>query len=125
MSSAPTPSYRNLLPFAALCGASSVALGAFGAHGLKAILDTQQLGLWQTGVHYQMFHSLALLALALKPGACTATQICGYAWLLGMLLFSGSLYALALGAPAMTGAITPLGGLLLLAGWLSLVRVKR
>jgi uncharacterized membrane protein YgdD (TMEM256/DUF423 family) len=113
---------RFLFISAALGGFLSVCLGAFAAHGLKSHLDSYALSIWQTGVQYQMYHSLALLAVALvylhRPGK--ALKLAGLAFILGALLFSGSLYALALGAPGWLGAVTPLGGLGFLLGWLAL-----
>lgn len=100
----------------------AVCLGAFATHGLKSHLDAYQLSIWQTGVQYQMYHSLALLLVALahlhKP--LKSLKLAGLAFILGALLFSGSLYALALGAPRWLGAVTPLGGLGFLLGWLAL-----
>ncbi len=116
-------SYSRFLIAAALLGASAVALGAFGAHGLKAQLSAEQLSLWQTAVQYQLYHSAALLALALHAITARPARQTAYAWLLGSLVFSGSLYAMALGAPKGLGALTPVGGLALLLGWLNLVRL--
>lgn len=113
---------RFLLYAAALGGFLSVVFGAFAAHGLKNYIDAYSLSIWQTGVQYQMYHSLALLGVALaylhRPGK--SLKLAGLAFILGGLLFSGSLYALALGAPRWLGAITPLGGLGFLLGWLAL-----
>jgi uncharacterized membrane protein YgdD (TMEM256/DUF423 family) len=95
-----------------------VALGAFGAHGLKARLSAEALGVWQTAVQYHAWHSLGLLAVGLSIESIWAKAA---AWLLvaGILLFSGSLYALALGAPKGLGIVTPLGGLAFIAGWIA------
>ena len=114
---------KILLVLTALSGFSSVALGAFGAHGLKAYLSSQMLSVYQTGVQYQMFHTLALLVIAnmmLKDLNNLWLSITSISWLLGILFFSGSLYLLALTGTKWLGAITPLGGLLFLVGWLSL-----
>src|SRR3954468_12757521 len=99
----------------ALLAASGVALGAFGAHGLKNVLSSEALGWWQTGVQYQMWHAIGLVALGAAPAARTR----GPAWMLaaGTLIFSGSLYAMALSEARWLGAITPLGGVLMIAGW--------
>ena len=96
--------------------AAAVGLGAFGAHGAREMLGPEALGWWQTGVHYQMWHALALLALGLGGGE----RAKGPAALLGggALLFSSTLYAMALGAPRWLGAVTPLGGALMMGGWL-------
>jgi uncharacterized membrane protein YgdD (TMEM256/DUF423 family) len=102
---------------AALAGLG-VALGAFGAHGLKGALDAERLGWWQTGVQYQVWHGLALVALAAVPGERFRLP----AALLGAgaAVFSGSLYAMALTDARWLGAVTPLGGLAMIAGWASL-----
>jgi len=108
---------RGLLGAAALLGAAGVALGAFGAHALRARLDARALEIWDTAVRYHGIHAAALLAIALSP---LAASLRGAGWLfaLGIVLFSGSLYALALGGPRLLGPITPLGGLAFIAGWL-------
>ena len=103
---------------AALFGASGVALGAFGAHGLRATLSAGALGWWQTGVQYQMWHALALLGLAAAPVA--QARLAATLFALGILIFSGSLYAMALTGVRALGMVTPLGGALLIAGWLAL-----
>jgi uncharacterized membrane protein YgdD (TMEM256/DUF423 family) len=99
----------------ALLAATGVALGAFGAHGLKALLSAEALGWWQTAVQYQMWHAIGLLAI----GAMRATSTRGPAWLLaaGTTIFSGSLYAMALSDVRWLGAVTPIGGALMIAGW--------
>ena len=99
-----------------------VALGAFAAHALKTRLDASLLTTFETGVRYQMYHALALLAVGWAhtrwPG--TMLTVSGWLFVAGTLLFSGSLYALSLSGLRWLGAITPLGGLALLAGWLCL-----
>ena len=107
---------QRLIITASLLGFSGVALGAFGAHGLKATLEAgQQLENWKTAVFYQLVHAVALLAVAGKPGLSPKIGAC---WLAGVLGFSGSLYWIALGGPVkLLWPVTPLGGLLLLAGW--------
>jgi len=113
---------RTFLLLAAFFGFTAVALGAFAAHGLKSRLSADMLGVFQTGAQYQMLHALALFALALltKHTGSLAVLLCGLFWVLGIVLFSGSLYLLALTGTRMLGAITPLGGLSFLAGWLCL-----
>ncbi len=113
---------RRILAGAALLGAVAVALGAFGAHALRATLDDRAIAIWQTGVDYQFRHVLALLAVGLlaRAQATRAMILAACAWILGIALFSGSLCALALGAPRAIGAITPLGGLCFIIGWLAL-----
>ena len=101
-----------------LAGASAVALGAFGAHALRGVLDARGAELWHTAVSYHFWHALALV-LAASAAAGRARRIALWAFALGMVVFCGSLYALALGAPRWFGAITPLGGLSFLIGWAS------
>ena len=105
-----------LTAFASLLGFVAVALGAFGAHGLADRLDAQALGWWQTGTTYLMVHAVAAFAVALsgRPGLFAWG---GWALALGSLVFAGTLYAMALGAPRWLGAVTPLGGLGMLIGW--------
>jgi uncharacterized membrane protein YgdD (TMEM256/DUF423 family) len=111
---------------AALFGATGVILGAFGAHALRARLEPAQLASWTTGVHYQLFHAVALLALVLWSES-SGRSLGPTPWLfaLGMLLFSGSIYALVLTPWRWFGPVTPIGGLLLIAGWLSLLWTAR
>jgi uncharacterized membrane protein YgdD (TMEM256/DUF423 family) len=105
-----------------LSGLLAVALGAFGAHALKGRLDVELLATFEVGVRYQMYHALALLAAGWActrwPG--TAVTASGWLFVAGTVVFSGSLYALALTGARWLGAITPLGGLALLAGWVCL-----
>lgn len=107
---------------AAVIGVLGVVFGAFGAHALRARLTPEQLGSWQTAVHYQLFHAVALLALGLF-GAATNRPLGVTPWLfaIGVVCFSGSIYALVLGGPRLLGPVTPLGGLALIAGWASLL----
>lgn len=113
-----------LLAFAAASGFFAVGLGAFAAHGLRDRLTPEMLSVFHTGVQYQMYHSLALIGvviLAKVLGVNVWLQASGWLFLAGILLFSGSLYVLALGGPRILGPITPLGGLFFLLGWLSLL----
>jgi len=104
----------------AFLGALGVALGAFGAHALRGTLDEAALRLWHTAVEYQCWHALALFALALAPLPVSRWRhVSAYAFAIGTVLFSGSLYALALDAPKFVGVVTPLGGIALIAGWLA------
>jgi uncharacterized membrane protein YgdD (TMEM256/DUF423 family) len=117
-------------PFAvlgALSGFVAVAAGAFGAHGLRARLAPDMLQVFETGVRYQMYHVLPLFAVAwlLKEGPCPWALRAGWSFVAGTLLFSGSLYALALSGIPTLGAITPFGGVALLAGWLMLALALR
>lgn len=102
-----------------LAGASGVLLGAFGAHALRGTLDAAHLEIWHTAVQYHLWHALAL-ALAVHLGRGRAGRIAVAALGIGIVLFSGSLYALALGAPRWCGAITPFGGLGFVVGWVAL-----
>ena len=99
-----------------------VALGAFGAHGLKSRLGADMLATFEIGVRYQMYHAFALFAAAWAaarwPGALT--NAAGWLFVAGTIVFSGSLYLLSLTGQRWLGAVTPLGGLALLAGWLCL-----
>jgi uncharacterized membrane protein YgdD (TMEM256/DUF423 family) len=110
------------LTTAGISGFLAVALGAFGAHGLQARLavaadGAKRLGWWQTSAQYHLLHALALGVVALVAARVPLARFAGGAFVLGTLLFSGSLYVMALGGPRWLGAITPLGGLSLLAGW--------
>jgi uncharacterized membrane protein YgdD (TMEM256/DUF423 family) len=107
---------------ATLAGASSVALGAFGAHALRDMLDERSLAAWRTAVDYQLWHALALLATGLlaRDRPSSPLRVAVVAFALGIVLFCGSLYALALGAPRALGAVTPLGGIAFIAGWIAL-----
>ncbi len=99
-----------------------VALGAFAAHALKGRVDADLLVIFETGVRYQMYHAFALLAVAWACARWSAVGLKASGWLFvaGTIIFSGSLYALSLSGVRWLGAITPLGGLTLLAGWLCL-----
>ena len=112
MTNTSSPSPVGLLRFAALSGALAVAAGAFGAHGASG-----EAAQWlKTGAHYQLTHALALL-LSLS---FTNHQLPAKLFAVGSAIFAGSLYAMALGAPRVLGAVTPIGGLALIGGWLSL-----
>jgi len=114
---------RHLMGIGAGLAGTAVLTGAFGAHALRDALDPQAMQLWKTAVDYQMHHALGMLALGLSAVAIPENRHKGIrrsalALLMGLALFSGSLYALALGAPRLVGLITPIGGLGLVAGWL-------
>ena len=114
---------RLFLLFGAGYGLLGVAFGAFGAHALRSRLSPEMLAVYHTGVEYQFYHALALLAVGLlalqrcPPGL----PLAGWCFAIGVLLFSGSLYVLALTGTRWFGAITPFGGLLFLVGWSALI----
>jgi len=113
---------RQWLLLGSILGFLGVGLGAFGAHALKARLAPELLVIFETGVRYQMYHALALLAVGLaapRLGEATARRS-GLAFTFGVLIFSGTLYALALTGVRWLGAVTPVGGVLLLFGWLNM-----
>lgn len=103
----------------ALAGFLGVAFGAFGAHALRARLSPQSLEVFETGVRYQMYHAFAVLVVALALARMDGWILRSAGWLftIGILLFSGSLYAVALTGVRTFGAITPMGGVAFLAGW--------
>lgn len=106
---------NRLAPAAGILGFLAVALGAFGAHGLEGRFSPQAQGWWETATLYGLVHAVAALSLALhaRPGFGRA----GWAFVIGAVIFSGSLYAMALGAPRMLGMATPFGGVSFLVGW--------
>lgn len=116
----------NAFVAGAVLGALGVAAGAFGAHGLKERLSAEALGWWDTASRYQLIHALALLATGLLERH-RGTQLPWPAQLLlwGTIVFSGTLYGLALGGPRWLGAVTPLGGAALIGGWLALALAAR
>jgi uncharacterized membrane protein YgdD (TMEM256/DUF423 family) len=113
---------RLFLILAAVSGFIAVGAGAFGAHALRARLGPELLGVFETGVRYQMYHALALVAAAWVvnrwPGPLAGWA--GWLFVAGTVVFSGSLYALALSGIRWLGAVTPLGGVCFLAGWICL-----
>jgi uncharacterized membrane protein YgdD (TMEM256/DUF423 family) len=120
---------RLILQLAALLGALGVAVGAFGAHGLRKMLeDTGRFDTFETAVRYQFYHTLALLAvgilLAVRPDI-RGLSLTAWLFLGGVLLFSGSLYTLCFTGITKMGAVAPIGGLLLIAGWLGLLWAVR
>jgi len=115
---------RNfLIAAAASAGFFGVALGAFGAHGLQPLLEQRgTMGIWQTAVHYWFYHTLALLVLGLGSGLPgPVKRRVALFWLAGMVVFSGSLFFLATTGPRWLGAVTPVGGILFLVGWVLLL----
>lgn len=113
---------KTFFALGAIFAGLAVAFGAFGAHGLKGVLSADMLANFETGVRYHMYHALALVAVALayaqwqKPLLVTA----GWLFVAGIVIFSGSLYVLSLTGLRWLGAITPIGGVALIAGWVLL-----
>ncbi len=106
---------KRLAVAAGIVGFLAVVLGAFGAHALDGRLSVAAHGWWETATLYGLTHAVAALAAAYSGRAALARA--GWAFVIGAVLFAGSLYAMALGAPKLLGAVTPLGGLSFLAGW--------
>lgn len=118
---------KTLILLGAVGGLLTVALGAFGAHGLESRLPAAHLAWWDKAVHYQGLHSLALLAAGLLGlhRWVAGLRLAGWGFALGILLFSGSLYALALTGERWLGMVTPFGGSAFLAGWVGLILAAR
>ena len=119
---------RLALSGAAILMAAAVALGAFGAHALKARVGPDAIAAWQTAVNYHAWHALGLFGVGvLMTQYAQARGLQHAAWLFvaGIALFSGSLYALALGAPAAVGIVTPFGGVAFIGGWMVLAFTAR
>jgi uncharacterized membrane protein YgdD (TMEM256/DUF423 family) len=119
---------KRIILTAAILGILAVSLGAFGAHALKVRVSEEAVGLWKTGVEYHFYHTLALLALGQMSTANSRyVRISSYCFLAGVILFSGSLYLLALrevfqaNYGSILGPVTPLGGLLFILGWFCLI----
>ena len=115
----------NFISLGAACAALGVGLGAFGAHGLQGKLGAAQLGLWETATRYWLLGALGMLLFGVFQGTRPRSSEPGWLLFLGSTLFAASLYALALGAPRALGAITPFGGLGLIAGFLSFAWTAR
>jgi uncharacterized membrane protein YgdD (TMEM256/DUF423 family) len=112
--------HANFLLVGAVTGFLGVAIGAFGAHGLRTRLSPEMLAVFEIGVRYQMYHAFALLVVALvagRAGHVRLLTIAGWSFIAGIVIFSGSLYALALTGTTTFGAITPIGGAAFLIGW--------
>jgi uncharacterized membrane protein YgdD (TMEM256/DUF423 family) len=117
------PAAKLFILLGALAGAAGVALGAFGAHALKARLAPDVLAVWQTAVQYHFWHALGLVAigvLALHLPASAALKWAGWLMVAGLVLFSGSLYVLALSGARWLGAVTPFGGAAWIGAWVML-----
>jgi uncharacterized membrane protein YgdD (TMEM256/DUF423 family) len=115
-----TQASRRILAAAALLLAAATILGALGAHALPGRLPPDRLRVFDTGVRYHFYHALGLLAIGLAARTCESSLVRWAAVLVvaGIVLFSGSLYALAFGAPRAIGVVTPAGGVLLIAAWI-------
>ena len=115
---------RTFLLIGAIEGFLGVAFGAFAAHGLRSRLSPEMLAVFETGVRYQMYHAFAVLIVAAaigRIGDARLLTVAGWAFIAGTILFSGSLYVLALTGITTLGAVTPFGGLLFLIGWGALI----
>ncbi|HVU23973.1 MAG TPA: DUF423 domain-containing protein [Opitutus sp.] len=118
--------HRTILLTAGILGATGVALGAFGAHALRdSLLERGMANAWETAVRYHLLHAIALLALgAWQKQTADGDKVLGWTarlWTIGVALFAGSLYGLALGGPRWLGPVTPLGGLAFIAGWIGVI----
>ena len=113
---------KRILTIAAISGMLSVMLGAFGAHGLKKIISPEMLEVFKTGVQYQFYHTFALLAVGILMHFNTSKALKWSAnlFMTGIILFSGSLYALSISGVKILGVITPIGGAAFIAGWVLL-----
>ena len=110
---------KTFLLLGAVAAFLAVAIGAFGAHGLRGRLSPEMMAVFQTGVQYHMYHALALILVSGIMGRMSGwlIQSAGWCFAAGIVFFSGSLYALAITGVTILGAITPIGGLFFLAGW--------
>jgi uncharacterized membrane protein YgdD (TMEM256/DUF423 family) len=114
---------RIFLAIASMLGGISVVFGAFASHALRDRLSANSLAIWETGTRYQMYHALALMLVAFLISRfpdSVLLVVAGYAFVAGTFIFSGSLYALTLTGIKWLGAITPIGGMALIIGWLCL-----
>ena len=122
---------NKFMTIGAISGALAVMIGAFGAHGLEGKLSADMLKIFHTGVEYQFYHTFALLVVALLADHVDSKKLTASGWcfLSGIILFSGSLYALAMSGLTKLGAITPVGGMFFIAGWFLLaiasLKIKR
>jgi uncharacterized membrane protein YgdD (TMEM256/DUF423 family) len=112
------PKDRLFLALGAFCALAGVAMGAFGAHALSTRLAPDRLAIYETAARYQMYHAFGLMIVGLVTARWgDVANASGWAFVIGIVVFCGSLYALALGAPRWFGAITPIGGLAFMIGW--------
>jgi uncharacterized membrane protein YgdD (TMEM256/DUF423 family) len=112
----------TIIAVGALLGLVGVAAGAFGAHGLRGTVSERDLEIWQTAAHYEQVHAVVLVLVGVLAGrgASRPLRLSAHLFAAGVLVFSGTLFAIVLGGPRALGAITPVGGLCLMGGWLSL-----
>jgi uncharacterized membrane protein YgdD (TMEM256/DUF423 family) len=115
----------NFISLGAACAALGVGLGAFGAHGLRGVIGEAQLVLWETATRYWLLGAVGMLLFGVFQSTRARSAAPGWLLLLGSTLFAASLYGLALGAPRGLGALTPLGGLGLIAGFISFAWTAR
>jgi uncharacterized membrane protein YgdD (TMEM256/DUF423 family) len=111
---------RTFVALGALCGALAVVAGAFGAHGLRARVTPDMLAVFETGARYGMYHALALVLVGVIAARVPEAATAGWLFVAGVTIFSGSLFLLVLTGQRWLGAVTPIGGLALIAGWLAL-----
>ena len=116
------PTAKLFLSLGSISGALAVMIGAFGAHGLKDKLTTEMLAIYKTGVEYHFYHALALLIVGVVALHCKSALLTASGWsmVVGIVIFSGSLYALSISGIRILGAVTPIGGLCFIAGWVLL-----
>ena len=108
----------NWIAIGCASGALAVVLGAFGAHALKERVGADELEIWKTAVQYQMLHALALVLFGLFRERRASSAAPGWCFAVGSAIFSGTLYAIVLGGPRVLGAVTPVGGVLMIGGWI-------
>ncbi len=118
---------RHLAVAGSVLAGLAVAIGAFGAHALRASLSPEDLAVFETGVRYQMYHALGTLFAAWRTSHApdSGARLAGWLFVIGSLVFSGSLYLLVLTEARWLGAVTPIGGVMFLAGWLALAAAFR
>ncbi|MEZ5964705.1 MAG: DUF423 domain-containing protein [Planctomycetota bacterium] len=118
-------SARTVVALAGILGALAVAAGAFGAHGLQGKIDAQAMAWYETAARYHLLHAVALLGVGALAAHGYRVRTAALALTVGVLVFSGTLYAMALGGPRWLGAVTPIGGVALIAGWVALAASQR
>lgn len=123
MATSSEPLVGRVLAVGAVLGLLGVVAGAFGAHALREAVSERDLEIWQTAAHYQQLHAAVLLGVAAlgRDGFTKSLRVAAVAFVVGILIFAGTLDAIVLGGPRVLGAVTPIGGLCLMAGWAALV----